>query len=465
MENSQAKTKFELEDIGEKLSHYFFGKTFPIQVGLIITLCYIAEATLVALAIISLLASFIFIFYKNVAPIIPLLLMVVMCFKDYSAMSGIIPYAILSPAIASFIARFFIHPIKWRIPGKLFLPLIFVSIAYALAGVTRDDYDFTFGIAYFLSLGPTMLVIYFFFSSNFDKRKNFCIKKYLCYCLMVTGLAMSFEIAFMRYVSAYGDWMELGWGNVNGCAAFLLLAIPACYYLIMNSRVIIPLLLCLLLLYAGLLISGSDAALGFGLIYSPFLLLYTYRHLYRTKRKLFTYSVALIIIAVATIIIALVSIYTYEGMLALLQIDSSSSGRVPIYEKALELFRENPIFGYGFQYAEEGTTPSSIRLYNFHSTFFHVLATMGLFGLLAYTFYFVMRFIILMKKYSPFTMTMLTAFIMFENYAMVDTGEFNAIPLMSAITVMLAVVEWATKKDNATSALPLATNKRNGYYF
>jgi O-antigen ligase len=175
--------------------------------------------------------------------------------------------------------------------------------------------------------------------------------------------------------------------------------------------------------------------------------------------------VVIVVVAIATAIIVFVSLYGLEGTLDLLQIQVSDNGREPRYKKAIELFKENPIFGYGFQYTEDGTIASPIRIYNFHSTLFHVMATMGTFGLLAYLFYFVQRFAILMKSCSPFTTTMLIGFILVESYAMVDTGEFNAIPLMSAVTVMLAVVEWSTKKGNATSALPLATNKHNGYYF
>ncbi len=455
----------KLNIIGEKVSHYFYGKFFPVQIALLVTLCYIADVAIVGLFIVSILASFIFIFYKDVSPIIPLLLMVVMLCRDYSIFNDVKPYVTLIPAGAAFIARLFLYPIKWRKPNAFVLSLVFVSLAFAFAGITRADYDFMFGIAYFISLGPTMIVIYLFFSYNFYPRKDFCLKKYLCYSLMAAGLAMAVEIIYVRYVIQPEEWTELGWINVNGCAAFLLLSIPACYYLIVKSRKISALLVCLLSLYAGLLVSGSDAALGIALVFSPFLILFTYRNLYRTKRKVFAYSVALILITIGSAIIVLVSIYGYDGMLELLQIDPSASGRNDIYLKAIELFRESPIFGYGFQYNPEGRENSAIGLYNFHSTLFHVMATMGIFGLVAYAFYFVVRFIILMRSYSPFTMTMLTAFIMYECYAMVDTGEFNAIPLMSAITVMIAVVEWATKKDNATSALPLTTNKRNGYYF
>ena len=101
---------------------------------------------------------------------------------------------------------------------------------------------------------------------------------------------------------------------------------------------------------------------------------------------------------------------------------------------------------------------------SFHSTFFHVIATMGLVGLGAYVFYYVQRFKILMKNYNVFTVCMCVAFIIFECYAMVDACEFNAIPLMSAVTMIITIVE-LTKKGNEQTPLPLSLNRKTGYHF
>ncbi len=467
MEQSTAKLDWQ-SNIGKALEPFFFGRAFPVLVGLIVALGYVIDFALLSLAFLSIFAAFVFLFYKNVSPIIPMLFMVVLAFRDYSIMNNPLSYVALIPAISAFVARFFIHPIKWTKPGKLFFPLIIITIAYCLGGILRDDYSFSTGIAYTVSLGPVMLVIYCFFYYNVQPKKNFCVKQYLCFSLIVCGLVMIFQMLFVRYVLKQFKFWELLWGNINSAAAFLLLAIPACYYLIIKSKAIIRYLIILICLYLGILLSRSDATLVVALAYSPFLLFYTYRNVYRTKRIIFSYSVAAVIIIIASLIIALVSIYGIEGTLLVLHISTYGSGRNEIYKRAVKLFCENPLFGYGFGFIESGTLPnaiSSIRLFNFHSTLFHVMATMGIFGLIAYAFYFVMRFAILMKNNSPFCTTMLVAFIMFESYAMVDTGEFNAIPLMSAVTVIITIVELTTKKGNANRALPLSTNRSKGYNF
>ena len=93
-------------------------------------------------------------------------------------------------------------------------------------------------------------------------------------------------------------------------------------------------------------------------------------------------------------------------------------------------------------------------LYNFHSVFFHVLATMGIMGIVAYIFYYIARFKILMETNTCFSLFITITFIMFECYAFIDTAEFNAIPLMSTLTVMITIVELTNKKSN-DQALPL----------
>ncbi len=469
MEGVQTQFGLKIEKIGEKFSHYFYGKTFPVQAALIAVLGYIADLPLVALLIYSLLASFIFIFYKNLAPIIPLFLTVIIIFNDYSIMNGVVPYLLLIPAGVSFVAHFFIHPVKWQRPSKFFYALIAITLAFAFAGITRPDYDFAFGIAYLVSLGPVLMVVYLLFLNYLPDKKDFHVQKYLCYTLMVTGLAMCLEIVYCRFVKislSPWAWAELGWGNVNGCAAFLLLSIPATYYLMVKSRIIYPYLICILALYAGMFVGGSDAAFAIAALSSPFLIFYTYRHVYRTKRKVFTYTVLSIFLALVVVVLVFLIKFGFYNMLKMFQLDPSSSGREAIFSMAMKLFKENPLFGYGFQYADPHIDEySPVRLYNFHSTFFHVIATMGICGLIAYIFYFVVRFAILMKNNTPFIMIMLTAFVMFECYALVDTGEFNAIPLMCSITLIITVVEQINKGQHKSYTLPLSTNKRRGYFF
>ncbi len=466
MEKAQNNLAQKFNSFGELLSHYFYGKTFPMLIGLFMLLCYTAKATFLALLVLSLLTAFVLLFYKNLAPIFPMLFMAVFSLRNFDDLANIGTLLSLSPVVLALLARPFLHPVKLSKPGIMFFPLIGVCLAWALGGILRPEHNFLFGLPQFLSLGVAMLVIYLLFYYNLPKKESFCLKKYLCYSLLVGGLVITAELSLRAYLHFVSHELgSLGWGNVNTSATFLLLSIPACYYLIIKSRIIHPLILCLVLLYIGVLLSDSDGALAFLVVYTPFLILYTYRNVYRTKRKQFSYTFAIIAIVLATASIALISVYGLKGALELLQINASSSGREPIYLEAIELFKQNPIFGYGFHYKADITNGASLMQYNFHSTLFHAMATMGILGVLAYGVYVIARLFILMRKCSPFTTIMLVAFTMFESYSMIDCSEINAIPLMTTLTTIIVVVELVTKKDRLQTALPLTTNKHNGYYF
>ncbi len=458
MEKVNFTLKSKLNMLGERCYGFFYSWFFPVYIALLVTICHICNLPLLSLTIISLFASFIFVCYKDNSPIIPLLFMVVMAFNDYDIMNKFTSYIPLLPAIITFLARFFIYPIKLRKPGKLFFPLIAVTLAFALAGITRSDYNFLGGIAFTIALGPTLLLIYLFFSNYIKPPKNFCIKKYLCYNLVITGLAMIVQIV-INYI-IFGYKAELGWANINAIAAFLCLSVPSCYYLIIKAKNILPWYILLMALYSGVFLSGSDATLGFVIFYSPLLILFAYRNINRKNRKLFIYLFLFTSTAMLTSAIVLILVTGgVEPALKLLQISFSDSGRNILYETAILLFKENPLFGFGHNF-DDGyfSTTSPLRLYNFHSTLLHVLATMGIFGIFVYLYYFINRFKILLKKHTPFNIIMIITFVLFESYGMLDTCEFNAIPLMSALTVLITIVELSNKKGSELLSLPLSLN-------
>ena len=131
---------------------------------------------------------------------------------------------------------------------------------------------------------------------------------------------------------------------------------------------------------------------------------------------------------------------------------TSESGRSPLYELALKLFKENPVFGAGLGYSDTGVygdySPhnGALRIFNFHSTLFQVMGCTGVFGLIAYTVYFYKRYEVVLGKSSDFNLFIFFAFTMFECYGVIDTCEFNIIPCMLTLTLMITVTETENRK-------------------
>ena len=452
------------------MDKFFYGPLYPIYVALFITLAFAANASLVGLLFVSLIATVLFLCYEDMTPIIPLLFLVVLCFRDYNIMNGILGYIFLAPAAIAFIAHFFIYPIKKIRIGKLFLPLCGITCALFLGGILSDVNNYSNGLITAFTIGPVMIVIYLFFSLYVKPPKDFNIKNYLCYLLVILGATCFVHLSIQHiHLDIIKDTLfiqsELGWGNTNCAATLLLISIPACWYFLTQVKNIIPVFIILVVLYTGVIISGSDGVLAISLMFTPIIAFFVYRKIDRYHRPIYIKTLITILSILITAAIITIIVYDFDTLLQSLKPRFSDSSRTKLYQEALDLFSKYPIFGAGLGYQNpELPTLLGVRLYNFHSVLFHVMGTMGVIGVIAYTFYYTERLKILMHKNNTFTLFITIAFIMFECYAFIDTCEFNAIPLMSVITVIITIVELTNKKDNV-EPLPLRFNYYNKIIF
>lgn len=445
--NALSTLRANLIGFGKKCQGFFYGPFFPVFAALTSSACYVANQPYIALFLFAFSAFIIFTCYKDVTPIIPLLLMVVMTFRDYSIMDKPWGYLALSPAMIGFLAHFILYPPKGYRLGKLTLPLIFVITAMFLSGIGSVNNQLGSYLAYAIALGPTILIVYLFFSMYVEPPKWFSLKKYLCYVFMIIGLNMMLHVMFSHANDKLIKdhlFYELGWANINTPATFMSFAVPAIFYLMTKSKNFAPYFLALVFLIAGLLLTSSRAALGLVGFSFPFLSFLAYKKMDKSQRKFFLSYLIFALLVLVALLIYFINIYKMDYIINYVKENVLDKDRLSLYKEAIELFKKFPFFGAGLGYASPDPNYAELtylRSYNFHSTLFHVIATMGILGLLAYIFYFAQRIRILTSEPSTFNVFVLFIFIMFESHSMIDTGEFNAIPLMCALTVMIAVAE------------------------
>ncbi len=452
------------------MENFFYGPYYPIYLALFITMAFATQASLVGLLLVSLTATILFLRFEDATPIIPLLFFVVLCFRDYNVMNGILGYIFLAPAAIALIARFFIYPIKKFRVGKLFYALLGITLALFLSGILSDVNNYANGLVAAITIGPVMIIIYLFFSAYVKPPKNFNIKNYLCYLLVIIGITCFVHLCIYHVnldliKNNSFTTSELGWGNTNCAATLIAIAIPACWYFITQVKNIIPIFILLAVLYTGVILSNSDGVLAITFIFTPVLAFFTYKNIDRYHRSIYLKAIFIILSVLLIAAIITVAVYGFDTLFQALRPRFSDSSRTKLYQEALDLFAKYPVFGAGLGYYNpEQTAILGVRLYNFHSVLFHVMGSMGIVGLIAYTFYYLERFKILMHKSNTFTIFITIAFIVFECYAFIDTSEFNAIPLMSVITVLITIVEITNKKDNVLP-LPLKFNYYNKIIF
>lgn len=439
----------------DRVYDFYFSPCFPFFVGAMTLIFYINQWAIIGLLFFALSASFCFLFFRDVTPVMPLLMMVVMIFNDFSVMNGILPYICLSPAIITFIARFFIYPSKNIRLNKHFFSLVLVTIALFTGGLFSSENDFAQALVSSVTLGPVLIIVYLFFRSYIDPKNNNNFKKYFSLSLLASGIVVAVTVLYYHYHAiiinddriAY--FYEIGWANLNGLATFLCLAIPSCFYLISCSKKPFIYLPIIIILYLGVILSQSDGVFLLMIFATPVMIFFCIFKRFAEKKISFV---------VIFILSALLITITYMVIYGVINLPFIETSRKALFLDAQNWFNESPIFGNGLGhviYDKSQPGPDKhLRNINFHSTFYQVLATMGIVGFIAYFVYFASRILILTEKKTTFNMFMFIAFLLFECYGMVDTAEFNAIPLMTTLTLLIIAVDVANKK--ADKDLPLS---------
>lgn len=445
----RAKIDFLLSNTGNntvnaRVKDFFYGYYYPLLLSIITIISYsigtfgsfIGFTVLAAGTCISL------ILFKDITTIFPPVLLFIMNFNDLSLIYH--PYfCVISVIVGLFIAAHFVlYPPERIFIGKLFFPLIIVSVALFCGGLLSDYLkDYPQGIESAISVGPVILFEYFLFSNYIKPPENFDIKHYLC-ILVITAALTASATMFIYYIkhSIFRIGGDVGWGSTNAVSPLILLALPCACYLLTRSFKQLPYFALIVLLFVCMFCTESDGALGIMCACTPFLIVTTYFNSINRKKFAFVSSIC-ITLGIILLFIVCIAFDIFSI------INTSDSGRLTIYKKAVELYKKYPLFGVGLGYKDlNAFNPalSSFRQNNFHSVVLHVMATMGTVGLVSYIFYFVCRYKIFIGNSSRFNVYMTYAFTLFEFYALIDTGEFVLFPLLCTITLITCVTEYTS---------------------
>ena len=442
---------------------FLYGFYFPIVICAWAVFCYLFDMQDLGLFVLIGIAGLILVTFNDITPIIPLFTCFVLVVRDYAPLTTlpyIVAYIFLFTCIA---VHFIFFPVKGVYLGKLFFPLALVSAALLLGGVLSTHVsNYVHGLASALAVGPAVLFIYVLFLNGINPPKNFDIKIYLSTCMIITTVFAGFELLFIKNI--YLLFMEelpypitdlsFGWGNVNTLAAMILIAVPLCAFIAIRTKRLLSCLSVVVYLIAILYITGSDACQGILLFSLPFIALQMIiwsKHGFRRKLIVLT-CLAFIFAAAAGI--AVINYVPLQEIKELVLVKAYDNGRSKIYKKAFDLFKQNPIFGVGLGYKDDSSYTITNGRYNFHSTFFHVMATTGSVGIIAYAIYYFAQLKIILNKKTDFNAFGFISILLLESYGIIDICRFNVIPLVSYITLITLLLELDKFKAEA-SRLPL----------
>ena len=471
------QTIIKNDNLFKALLSFFYGKLYPIFLGLFTLLFYAMQTPLLAYFFFMFLSSFIFICFRDLTPFIPIPIISITSLSsfDFFTSSLVIVIILISIFTLSLVAHFILYPIKKFVFGKLFIPFCLITIGLLLGGLFSPYMkDYLRGLPSILSVGPAMLLLYILFTNYSNPPKDYNYIENLFYVLFIIGLSLSFTMLIHEYYASALNIFpryDMGFGNTNIYACALVMLLPFTWYFICTKKKFLHFVFALALNYLAIYFSHSDAVLVLSIVFFPIFAVLGYIKSDDYHKNIFTKAFLIILFIIAVGFTVLLTKVSLNELIAFcLDKLSSDNGRTELYLFAIELFKKYPIFGTSFGIYEIENFPllpspdtETYLVYSmsFHSTFFHLLATTGLVGLLAYLIFYIARYKVLMNKDTIYNLVAFLSFTLYQIYSMISHEEFQAFPILLISTILLAHIEKHNKESDKFLPLPLLKKNFN----
>ena len=434
---------------------------FLMALLLIIFITWVTECAPFGFITVSILLTVMLVFARDVLPFIGSLFAsaLMLYTKDFDELLYLWPIFIpLGLALIFFFVRNIIIKVKNHDKfkfGKMFFPQLAVSVALLLGGVgvvSGEVYLGALGNA--LGLGIAGFAVYVIARNFISEDKSVDRITYFAKFLAFIGFVVALQLIVVIARSGVDPtkWAKVvwhvGWGNRNNISTYLLFTAPMCLYLSTKYRYGVVYLLMGALQYVCLVLTFSRGGILFGFIALVFGIAFViFKAKNRKNQLIFLGSVLGVMLVVYLVMMKDIN----AAINSLLSRGTGLSGRDDLYAEAWDLFKLHPFQGNGLGFeGTYGNFGDAIKMYWFHSTLFQVLACMGIIGILAYGYSYVIKGIVLCKNWrNAFNLFVVVVFIGFEGYSMMDTGTFipGGYPLI--VLILMCLVEMFTSTPEA----------------
>lgn len=434
---------------------------FILGLLLIAFITWVTECAPFGFLTLGLLLSFMLIFARDILPLMGSLFgaALMLYTKDMDVLLPLWPILIpLGLALIFFFVRNIIFKVKNHEKfkfGKMFFPQLAVSVALLLGGVgvvSGEVYLGALGNA--LGLGIAGFAVYVIARNFISEDKSVDRPTYFAKFLAYIGVIIALELIVVMAKSDVepARWAKVvwhvGWGNRNNISTYLLFTAPMCLYLSTKYRYGVVYLLLSALQYACLVLTFSRGGILFGFIALVFGVVFVILKAKNRKNQLIFLGSVLGVMLIGYLIMMN---DVNDAIKSLLSRGTGLSGRDDLYAEAWELFKQHPFQGNGLGFeGYYGNFGDVVKMYWFHSTLFQVLACMGIIGILAYGYSYVIKGIVLCKNLrNTFNLFVIVVFIGFEGYSMMDTGTFIPGAYLLVVLILMCLVEMFTSTPEA----------------
>ena len=444
----------------DKSCDFVYSYYFPMLISAIALLFWLLDLQMIGVSILVFITCLVFIFLDDFLPIIPLMFIIPMCFRNAKVLLAeeqTLTIVFCSALFLSLVIHLFRYSIKITLDG-FFYTLLGVLLIFLLGGIFSGDYANHFEtIDIFLISAVTPLAIHFFFFNKIKLDENRDYRRYFCFCFICAVALACLQLCYALFYKHFiGKWTlgslpgGVSWANTNHVANLILLAVPLCFYMMTSSKGLTAWFILLAFFYTTIALSKSHGGLATLAFFTPVLMCASYQFSYKSNRKFLIWAFVILIVS-AILVLTYFYLYDYTALVDFIKTSSSGNGRDKIYEQATNIFANHPILGIGFGNGKL-VLPKNANGF-FHSSFFHILACAGIVGIAFYIFYYIVRFKYLTKNNSLIGKFALISFFMFGVYGIIENNEFNIV--LTFMTTMITAVGLFNKKGSDDMPLPL----------
>lgn len=417
----------------------------------------------IAISIMLLFASIILILQRDIAPVLPIIFMASATIYRTTIPDNLPKLLlVLIPIVLAIIFHIIYYPPTKLNIGRLTIPLLVVTIVCMLGGIF---YPKELGLQQFfgknilsaLWIGIMPLVIYLI-TINFATQDNIkgTLNVYVAKTFLYFSLLTAIEIVLYYVKLKNGDFVpstavpHIGWTISNGAGTVILIGFPMGFYLstqYKGCRADFYVVIATLELIAIFLTTSRGSTL-FGLLVFAICLVFNF---FAKEKGIERIRYLFLLGIMAVIIILLCNIYSEKIIRLFKSIifgdGLDDNGRYPLYQEAIQKFKDNPLFGAGLCFIGEHNAIDEKGMYMFHNTIFQILGCLGIVGVIGYVYYYFERIKMIFEKRDLFNIYVFICMIGFEGYSLLNPGSFQGFPLISISIIMAAAIEKLNKLE------------------
>ncbi len=448
--NNLQKAKVGFEKYQQFVKKFAYSDFYLLLVSVVIFIGWATKSSIFGIGALTIISCLVLLAADDVLPLCINIFGAVLLVYSFDVSDYIFMLPLLLPLLICLVF-FIVRNAKHKFTlGKMFYPQIAVTCALFLGGIGVISVKGYFhAFLDILMLGVGVLLVYMFFNHYLKRDPQRDIALYFAKVMMYLGLVVCIQliVTIIRRNVPPSLWNEeiwnVGWGNRNSIANYLLLTAPMCFYLSSRYRQGWIYLTLGIFQYLCLILSFSRGGILFGAVSGVCCVIFSIIKAPNRKKYFLYYGIILAVV----LAFYLIFIRKINDMLdALIARGFGTSGRSNLYKEAWELFKAHPFLGVGKGYVGiYASTPSNsnaMGIYWFHCNILQVLANMGIVGAAAYLFFYGMRFYLLFKSIKKsFNLFVLAVWLGFEGYCLINTGTFVFYPCMCHVILTSLLLE------------------------